>query len=178
MRIYSTNISNIKTDKGELLAGLLSQLGVQLLDEHVNEQVDVEKIDAVILSGEGQEKSVPYVIALALAKRKPILCLLQKGSRINETIQVLRQDKSISRKFTISFYTPSTLKREIHLFINKLEGGGLKEVPSIKFTLRITPSMERYLLWKSRKTGLSKADFLRKMIKDRIIDQDKEYGEV
>lgn len=178
MTVYSTNIAEIKTDSGEYLSGLLDGMGIEHLDEHVNEAIDVEKIDAVILSGEGDEKKVPYIIALALAKKKPILCLLEKGKRINETLQVLRSDKKISQKFKLSFYTPETLKKEISAFFKQLEGGHYGEVPSIKFTLRITPSMEKYLDWKSRKIGISKADFLRKALKDRIIDADKEYNDV
>ena len=55
-----------------------------------------------------------------------------------------------------------------------MEKGEGKETPTIKFTLRITPRIERFLHWKTHNTKVSKADFLRELI-ERLIDQDEDY---
>ena len=75
----------------------------------------------------------------------------------------------------IVFYTDSSLEKNILDALAKIEGVAINEVPSIKFTLRITPSLERYLQWKSQETGLSKADFLRDFLQKEVIDKDSQY---
>lgn len=48
-----------------------------------------------------------------------------------------------------------------------------EEKADIKFTLRITPKIEKYLSWKTQNTDLTKADYLREMIdKDLTSDED------
>jgi len=53
----------------------------------------------------------------------------------------------------------------------------LQEKPTIKFTLRLTPSIDQYLDWKAEKNNLSKADYLRKLLKEKIIPNDGDYEE-
>jgi hypothetical protein len=50
----------------------------------------------------------------------------------------------------------------------------VKEIPRIKFTLRITPTIDEYLDWKSQEVKLKKADFLRDEI-DQLIAKDAEF---
>lgn len=49
--------------------------------------------------------------------------------------------------------------------------------PTIKFTLRISKEIERYLKWKVHNTDKSKADFLREVIVDDLIANDTAYQE-
>lgn len=46
--------------------------------------------------------------------------------------------------------------------------------PNIKFTLRITPRIEKYLSWKIQNTDRTKADYLREEV-ERLIDEDDEF---
>lgn len=50
-----------------------------------------------------------------------------------------------------------------------------QEKPTIKFTLRLTPSIIEFLEWKASRSKLSKADYLRKLLKEEIMPNDKEY---
>ncbi|MBU1118546.1 GAF domain-containing protein [Patescibacteria group bacterium] len=47
--------------------------------------------------------------------------------------------------------------------------------PTIKFTLRISKEIERYLSWKINNTDKTKADFLREVITEDLIADDEEY---
>lgn len=47
--------------------------------------------------------------------------------------------------------------------------------PTIKFTLRISKEIERYLTWKIHNTDQSKADFLRNLLTEDVIQEDQDY---
>jgi GAF domain-containing protein len=47
--------------------------------------------------------------------------------------------------------------------------------PTIKFTLRISKEIERYLTWKIHNTDQSKADFLRNLLTEDVIKNDHDY---
>ncbi len=49
--------------------------------------------------------------------------------------------------------------------------------PSIKFTLRITPRIEKYLSWKIKNTEKTKADYLRGEI-EKIMEEDDEFQNI
>jgi hypothetical protein len=132
----------------------------------------LEKMDALIIEGTNDMSESGYLIALALAYKKPILYLTEKGVQVNKNLQHLRQDKTAASYFSIQTYLDSTLLPTLSEFIGNVEQGGGREVPNIKFTLRITPRIERYLKWRTHNTKLSKADFLRGMIEKMIDDDD------
>lgn len=176
MRAYISAIESIKGHDGVSALELLRQFGVHILDGASQDHLEMEKIDIVVLPASDQDPQTAYTIALALSQKKPVLCLLPKGQRLPESYALLKNNRSLAKYLHTCFYTPLNLKEGIYKFLQKIESAERKEVPSVKFTLRITPSMERYLQWKSKKSGLSKADFLRKAIKESIIEKDTEYG--
>jgi len=59
-------------------------------------------------------------------------------------------------------------------FLHTVEKGEGRELPTIKFTLRVTTRIERYLHWKTNNTKITKADFLRELI-ENLIDKDQDY---
>ena len=72
-------------------------------------------------------------------------------------------------------YARRELEDKVAQFINEVGSGkGIKERPNIKFTLRVTSRMERYLDWKSKKLKKTKADFLREFIGE-IMDKDEGF---
>lgn len=132
---------------------------------------DPEEIDALIIECNANSAQA-YSIALTLAKKKPVLCFLKQGQKIDSS---LREISKSSDLLFLEEYTEASLEKKLDELLQKVEGGVIKEVPSIKFTLRITPSMERYLQWKSQSTGVSKADFLRQVISEDIIANDPDF---
>lgn len=160
MRIYLFQTTGIKTKSGHSIEQVLQTFGAHKVERDEDGSLDFDRIEAVIINGNDDITAASYVIAVAIAKQKPVLFLLEKGSSIPDSIKDFRADKKMSMLFHLAFATPEKLTKTIGDFIQKAEGG-VKEYPSIKFTLRITPSMERYLQWKSKRSGISKADFLR-----------------
>lgn len=176
MKIYLHDTIQLISEQGNDINSALKQSGVQVVNEASEESNKLDQIDLVVVSLDKDEPSISYIIALSIAKKKQVLCFIPKGHRLPESLQLLNTNSDLKKFFTLIFFTDKNLEKEIAQALTKFESAGLKEVPSIKFTLRITPSMERYLQWKSQKTGISKADFLRKEIKEKIISKDTEYS--
>lgn len=137
-------------------------------------EVMLEKMDALIIEGTRPIPESGYLIAIALAHHKPILYLSEKGKPINKNLLHLRKDKTTAKFLELEYYTENNLERIILDFLQTVEKGEGREAPTIKFTLRVTPRIERYLYWKTHNTKISKADFLRELI-EGLIDKDDDY---
>lgn len=134
----------------------------------------LEKMDALIIEGTKPLSESAYLIAIALAHQKPILYLSEKGKAINKNLIHLKKDKNTGKLLFLENYTNASLNKTVLDFLQSVEKGSGREAPTIKFTLRITPRIERYLHWKTHNTKISKADFLREMI-EHLIDEDESY---
>lgn len=135
----------------------------------------IEKIDGLIIEATNPSYESAHLIALALTHRKPVLYLAEEGKYIDKNFYKLEDDKQAKKYFRISQYLPDSLGQILEDFIIALEkGSGLtKSKPEIKFTLRLTEQMEKYLDWKSAQTKKTKADFLRMKIEGIIRDDEK-----
>lgn len=150
-----------------VVSNLLSRVGL--------EQLSFEHMDGLVVEGKNSVAEAGYLIAMALAQQKPILYLLPKGAAMPDQLRSLQENKKLRRLFLLHFYTPRVLQNFLGDFIDIIETGELRrEVPTIKFTLRFTARANRYLTWQSRKKRISKADYLRKLI-DEKIKSDEEY---
>jgi len=138
-------------------------------------QLNFNNMDGLAVEGPEVVTEVGYLIATALAQKKPILYLLPKGTPLPDQLRNLLNDKNLKKLFILKFYSEKSLDNLLLDFIDIIETGELRrEVPTIKFTLRFTPRVERYLRWKSIKSKLSKADILRKLV-DEAIKNDETY---
>ncbi|MDD2807612.1 MAG: hypothetical protein PHW95_03780 [Patescibacteria group bacterium] len=144
--------------------------------EKINQsgEVLIERMDALVIEGSRTVPESGYLIAIALTHQKPILYLVEKGKLLNKNLLHLQKDKNTSRLLTLANYNEKSLGSVITEFLENVEKGEGREVPTIKFTLRITSRIERYLQWKTHNTKISKADFLRHKIED-LIDADEAY---
>jgi hypothetical protein len=137
-------------------------------------EVLLEKMDGLIIEGSRPLPEAGYLFALALAHRQPILYLSEKGRPINKNLQQLKADKNTGGLIRLENYNEDNLENIILAFLQSLESGAGREIPTIKFTLRITPRIERYLHWKTHNTKITKADFLRTQV-EKMIDSDEGY---
>jgi hypothetical protein len=138
-------------------------------------EVLLEKMDAIIIDGTKPLNEGGYLVALSLTHQKPILYLCQKGKIINKNLFQLQKTRAASKLLKLQYYTENDLIRIILNFLPTIETKDGYEPPNIKFTLRITPRIERYLHWKTQNTELSKADFLRKLIEE-LIEKDEGFN--
>jgi hypothetical protein len=131
------------------------------------------QVDALVIDGSAPGPETGYFLASGLAGKKPVLYLYRAGSGGDRILEL------ISRKpdpYTVvaRSYRAQTLSREVDAFLQSVVHGGYRETPNIKFTLRITNSLERYLHYKTHNTKLTKADFLRELLEGLMTD-DAEY---
>ena len=144
--------------------------------ERMNESGEIllDKMDCFIIEASKPDQEIGYLLAYAISQKKPLLYLYQKGTPEKVAHGYLTK-KNTPDYIRMQSYARRELDAIVTLFINEVGSGkGVKERPKIKFTLRITPRMERYLDWKSKKLKKTKADFLRKFI-DELIDKDEGF---
>jgi len=195
MRIYFAAENQEGTKRSEinsLIINYLNQSGVMVMSnlsndnladfspqdlERINQSGEVllEKMDAVIIEGTKSPAEAGYLIALALTHKKPILYLCQKNRPVDRTLARLENSKTATQLFNLSYYTTTNLEKILADFLQTIERGEGKELPTIKFTLRLTPRIDRYLSWKIHNTKLTKADFLREQI-EKLMKQDQDYS--
>ena len=160
------------------------------LDKSSQPKFSPEELDEMVKSGRGTlaqmngliieitkfDPQITNLLAQAMAQKKPTYCLYHRNKPPRETLVFLKR-KSIPKFIKTDSYTEEVLEKRLLTFLNKVPSAGVKEeIPSIKFTLRITPQIEKYLHWLTHNTKSTKADFLRDEIK-KMMDEDKEYQE-
>ncbi|MFA6421846.1 MAG: hypothetical protein WCV92_00345 [Candidatus Buchananbacteria bacterium] len=193
MKIYFSVAQNTEknTDLAEQVVRILNQAGILVLSNYKQEDIfefaeqDLErvensgesilkKIDAIIIDSNSSTEESGYLIALALTHKKPILYLAEKGNVLDRHLSGLLKNKDVAKILKVAFYYDQNLEKVILKFITEIETGYGIENPNIKFTLRITSRIERYLYWKTHNTKTSKADYLRDIL-EKMIAEDEEY---
>ena len=138
-------------------------------------QISLENMNGLIIEGKGSAAEAGYLIALSLSQNRPLLYLLPKGRELPEQLRPLLNNDKLKKLFLFKYYSNRVLWNILVDYLDIIETGELRrEAPIVKFTLRFTPRVDRYLNWKSKKIKISKADFLRKLVDD-LIKSDEEY---
>ena len=138
--------------------------------------VSFDRLDGLIVLATTNNDESGYLSALAIAQKKPILYLLPVGSILPKEISLLQTNEQVKRLLLIKYYSEYNLESRLAEFVDLIERGcGDWEMPTIKFTWRISPKIERYLKWKTINTNKTKADWLLSFIIQEIIEKDQEY---
>ena len=146
-------------------------------ENEARKSISYDQIEAVIIEGTHIASDTVYIIATALAYKKPVLYLMEKGHQIPEQLSYIRKDKNLGKNFFLKFYKSAGKEIEtvIFDFLGLLESGSLmKEKVNVKFTLRISPRIERYLNWKTLNIKKSKAQYVRDIL-NKTATEDKIY---
>ncbi|OGY75795.1 MAG: hypothetical protein A2240_00040 [Candidatus Jacksonbacteria bacterium RIFOXYA2_FULL_43_12] len=131
-------------------------------------------IDALVSLGVGESRDLAYVIALGIARRKPVLYLLPKGLKIPEEILKINESRDIKKVLMISFFTHKRLDLIIRNFLEKKFLAD--DICNIKYTLRLNRGLNRYLHWKSKRAKKTKANLIR-VILESSMESDERYRE-
>jgi hypothetical protein len=131
----------------------------------------MDRMDAFILEGTVAEPEIGFLLAHAMAMKKPTLYLYQRGT-VPEIFQHLNR-RELPKFITVVAYQPEQLQKTILTFLHSVAGQTVKEIPRIKFTLRLTGSQDEYLDFKTRNSKTTKADFLRDRLEE---DMAKDAG--
>lgn len=139
-------------------------------------EILLDKMDGIIIEGTIPSSEIGYLLAYAMARKKPVLYLLEKILTQKEMPYYLSSKETV-RFLQFKKYNRDTLEKIVLSFLRTVDTSGvIKEAPSIKFTLRITPQIERYLSWKASRANKSKADFLRDFITEEIMKKDEQFN--
>lgn len=192
MRLYFYGPATDKaqlTEAYSLIRRLLKQSGVALSSNTQNPESDLapaeteavqarggsllDVMDGIVIEGSTPDPEVGYLLAYAIAQKKPTLFLSERGSTGRQILRYL-DERKVPKVCQIRNYTAKTIPWLLTEFMKTIDSRDIKEIPRIKFTLRITPTIDEYLDWKTQNTKLKKADFLREEI-DRLIEKDAEF---
>ncbi len=138
-------------------------------------QTFLDHVSALIIEGTNPDPEVGYLLAYAIAQKKPALLLTHKGHARHNPLETFGKQHRLPPTLVQVGYDEGKLESVLLHFLQQLDHIDYIEVPSIKFTLRITPQIERYLHWKTHNTQMTKADFLRKILLEEIIARDEHY---
>lgn len=134
----------------------------------------LEQMDAFIIEGTTSDPEIGFLIAHAIALKKPTLYLYRRGTVPQIFSRISQRELPCFVK--VLAYDEEKLNSAILAFLKSIEGVAIREVPRIKFTLRVTASIEEYLHFKTHNTKLSKADYLRERI-EKLMEKDEEWQE-
>ncbi len=188
---YCANLEKLEDDYWKNRYFLINQLlvknGVNLVsnlekivtkgENEARRSISYDQIEAVIIEGTYTFSDTIYIIATALAYKKPVLYLMEKGHIIPDQLEYIRKDENLGENFFLKFYKKDkkSIEDTILDFLELLESGSLlTEKVNVKFTLRISPRTERYLNWKSLGVKKSKARYLRETL-DKMMKEDPKY---
>ncbi len=143
------------------------QVSAELLVETKQSNTPLlERMDAFIIEGTSSDPEVGFLLAHAIALRKPTLYLYQRGT-VPQVFSHLSQ-RELPKYIHVVAYSTDGAGPAVMNFLHSIEGIKIKEVPRLKFTLRITGTIEEYLYFKTHNTKVSKADYLREQIEKRM----------
>lgn len=134
----------------------------------------LEHMDAFIIEGTASDPEIGFLLAHAIALKKPVLYLYRRGT-VPQVFSRLSQ-RELPGFVKVVAYSEEKLGPAVLAFLKSIEGVVIREVPRIKFTLRVTASIEEYLHFKTHNTKLSKADYLRERI-EKLMEKDEEWQE-
>lgn len=160
-------LSKIKTE-------FVSELHPSQLEEiQASGEIALAHVDGLVLETTTRDSEIGYLLAFMILYKKPILCLYQHGTQIKEMVR--RLGKNCPPFLLVSSYKPKDLEKILDDYVHLFERqGAFSDVPTIKFTLRISPKISRFLHWKTRQEKKTKADFLRDLL-EKISSQDEQY---
>ena len=133
----------------------------------------LSQLDALVIEVTQVDQQVSYFLAQAILQKKPVLCLYQKNKSPRSLLMFLKQ-KNIPRTIKIKAYTDASLHKTVTDFLHSIKGRVEEiEIPSIRFTLRLTPQLDKYLNFAVHGKKITKADYLREMLKNKMASDEK-----
>ena len=134
----------------------------------------LDKVDFFIIEGSQASSEAAYLVAWAFSVQKPILYLLQKGCALDPALKIFQEGTRAGKLFKVKYYAERKFKEHILQGISAMASAFKakeREFANIKFTLRIMPSIERYINWKAKRRKTTKANFLRFLL-DQMMSED------
>lgn len=137
-------------------------------------QFPMQAIDGFVIDANYPNDEMAYLLAFAVLQKKPVLCI--SSGKMRERIVADYLNLTEIPKFIVFQDALPSIGSRVESFVHRyiVEPVHEMDIPSIKFTLRVTPRIDQYFYWKTHNKDLSKADFVRIML-EREIKNDADY---
>lgn len=135
--------------------------------------IALDTMDAVVIEATESDSRVGYLLAYAVARQKPTLFLYHKRSGQPELLTLLDK-RAAPKTLVIKGFLSDNLDEVLQNFLRGFKELEVTEQPTVKFTLRLTKTMEKYLSYKTHNTETTKADWLRDEI-DAKMKKDEAF---
>ena len=131
----------------------------------------LDHMDLLVLEGGREDSELGFLVAHAIATKKPVLYLYPKGTRpaLFDHVSI----HSLPANIVPAAYQADQVGEVVRRFLEQISGKIFREVPHIKFTLRITDRIDQYLQRQAKDAQTTKADFLREQI-ELLMKRDTE----
>lgn len=182
MKVYiydqKTNGAIVKICAAAGVETLTREDVVQRHAQRPRNELFLDNIDLFIINITKPSQEIHFILAQAILSEKPTLCVYGKNQTPAELMQYIRKPGPRRRNIRTFSYTAKTLETGIRNFIRLYDPAEQRseQIASVKFTLRLTPHIDRYLDWCVQKTGESKADMIRRLLEQKAT-ADKKYTE-
>lgn len=145
------------------------------LDAHV---FFLDTVDALILEMTKPNQETQFILAQALLAEKPLLCLYGKNQSPRHLLDYI-QKKRVARIVKTYGYVERELSTLVADFVRRFDPDlhAEDEIPSVKFTMRISPRIERYVDWLAAESNTNRADVIRRLISS-VERQDDTYKNI
>lgn len=140
--------------------------------DSTDEAPALERVDAFVLEGTEADTEIGFLLAHAMALKKPTLYLYQRGT-VAKILSHLSL-KELPNWIRLVSYQDRSLERQIEDFLQATGGKAIKPAPRIKFTLRVTSLIEDFLRFKTVNTKTSKADWVRNWL-EQVMAEDEDW---
>jgi hypothetical protein len=136
----------------------------------------IDQVDVIIVEMTEPTDMTHFLLAQAILANKPTLCLYRKNMPPRRILNYVRSRKTPRPMKTFS-YSSSSLDTAVKHFMRAFnpESEAKDDIPSIKYTLRLTPRIDRYLDWISAQQSRTKADVIRSVLAG-VSEDDQDYG--
>ncbi|MBI2410753.1 MAG: hypothetical protein HYV32_02590 [Candidatus Kerfeldbacteria bacterium] len=135
----------------------------------------LDQVDLLIIEITKPNPLMHFILAQAILADKPTLCLYAKNQSPRLLLKYIRKKATPKPVKTFS-YMETSLAEAVNHFIGMHDPLRQEhdEAVSIKYTLRLSPRVDRYLTWRSEKQKMNKADFIRELLA-RKAKEDRKY---
>lgn len=181
----STEWTNRNKKLYQRILGVLSDWGFQNSNDYVNSIInntpnpDIDKKDFHIITRKRIKKAgllladisdpsvtIGTLIEYAISNNIPVLSICNKNNKKDLPSIIRHYDSSL---FTLKIYNKKNIEDVLRKYLETFKRG------KVKFNAFISPSLDSYMKWYSRRYHISKSDFVRDMILEKM-EKDKEFS--
>jgi len=164
MVIYFISSNKRKTEAKKVV-NIIKSLGHDVVYEAIGGEQNNDtgfRFDGMIADIQEFSMGVNYQIVLALSDKKPVLCIYSEGAHVAKNLPPAKG--TIAKNLIVKTYTKNSLPHLLEEFIEGLN----TEHKAERFNFFLTPDLKKYIDWVPFGTGMTKSNFIRQLIHDKM----------